>query len=177
MPGFLTGRLDMFPCCLSLFLTVLVETLTLIGQWLWRVLDVAYLCWRASRISALSSRPVVARLLRERGQSFTSPGSSLCLLSIYTPFSATSALFGQCAILYPPLLSFQWLAIAKWWYFSPWRSQADRSQKVDFWGGQSCVGFNSIVQRLYVQFHSCLPDMLPGIYTSYWQFFRKPLNF
>ena len=62
-----------------------------------------------------------------------------------------------------------------WWYFFPWWSQTDRSQKVDFWGGQSCVGL-CIVQRLYGQFHSFLPDMLPGIYTSYWQFIRKPLN-
>ena len=129
------------------------NSITFVGQWLQIVLDVAYLCWRASRTSALSSRPVVVRLLPERGRSFTSPGFSLCLLSIlYT------------------------VAIAGWWYFSPWRSQTDRSQKVDFWGGQSCVGFNSIVQRLYDQFNSFLPDMLPGIYTSYQQFFRKPLN-
>ena len=94
----------------------------------------------------------------------------------YTPFSATSALFGQCAILEPPLLSSQWLAMAGWWYFSPWWSQTDRSQKVDFWSGQSCVDFNGIVLRLYGQFHSFLPDMLPGIYTSYWQLFRKQLN-
>ena len=73
----------MCPCCLSLFLTVLVETLIFVGQWLQRVLDVAYLWWRASRTSALSSRPVVARLLPERCRSFTSPGFSLCLLSIH----------------------------------------------------------------------------------------------
>ena len=60
--------------------------------------------------------------------------------------------------------------------YYPWRRQTGQSQKVDFWGGQSCVGFNSIVQRLCGQFHSFFPDMLPGIYTSYWQFFRKPLN-
>ena len=59
-----------------------------------------------------------------------------CVFSVYyTPFSATSALFGQCAILQPPLPSSQWLAIAGWWYFTPWQSQTDRSQKVDFWGG------------------------------------------
>ena len=75
--GFLAGWQDMCPCCLSLFLTVLVETLTFVGQWLRRVLDVAYLCWRASRTSALSSRPVVARLLPEHGRSFTSPGFSV----------------------------------------------------------------------------------------------------
>ena len=57
-----------------------------------------------------------------------------------------------------------------------WRSQTDRSQKVDFCGGQSCVGFNSIVHRLYGQCHSFLPDMLPGIYTPYWQFLRKTRN-
>ena len=55
----------------------------------------------------------------------------------------------------------------------PWRSQTDQSQKFDLRGGQSCVGFNSIVQRLYGQFHSFLPDMLPGMYTSYWQFFKE----
>ena len=43
--------------CSSLFW---FKTLTFVGQWLRRVLDVAYLCWRASRTSALSSRPVVA---------------------------------------------------------------------------------------------------------------------
>ena len=80
--GFLAGRQDMCPCCLSLFLTVLVETLTFVGQRLQRVLDVAYLCWRASRTSALSLRPVVACLLPELRRSFTSPGFSLCLLSI-----------------------------------------------------------------------------------------------
>ena len=174
--GFQAGWQDMCPCCLSLFLTVLVETLTFVGQWLRRVLDVAYLCWRASRTSALSSRPVVAHLLPEHGRSFTSPGFSLCLLSIlYTVLCDICIVWAMCDTI-APLLSFQWLAIAGWWYFSPWRSQTDRSQKVDFWTGQSCVGFNWIVLRLYGQFYSFLPDMLPGIYTSYRQFFRKQLN-
>ena len=136
------------------------------------MLDVAYLCSRASRTSALSSRPVVARLLPERGGSFISPGFSLCHLCIlYTVLCDICIVWAMCDTI-APLLSSQWLAIAGWCYFSP----TDRSQKVDFWGGQSCVGFNSIVQRLYGQFHSILPDMFPGIYTSYWQLFRKPLN-
>ena len=55
--SFLAGRQDMCPCSLSLFLTVLVETLTFVGQWLRRVLDVAYLCWRASRTNGFAPSP------------------------------------------------------------------------------------------------------------------------
>ena len=113
--GFLAGRQDMCPCCLSLFLTVLVETLTFVGQWLRRVLAMAYLYWRASRTSALSSRPVVARLLPERGRSFTSPGFSLCLHSIlYIVLCDICIVWAMCDTV-APLLSSQWLAIAGWW--------------------------------------------------------------
>ena len=110
---------------------------------------------------------MVARLLPERGWSFTSLGFFLCLLSIlYTVLCDICIVWAMCDTV-APLLSSQWLAIAGWWYFSPWWSKTDRSQKVDFWGGQSCVGFNSIVQRPYGQSHSFLPGMLPGIFTSY----------
>ena len=61
------------------------------------LLDVAYLCWRASRTSTLPSRPVVARLLPERGRSFTSPGFSLCLLSIlYTILCDICIVWAMC---------------------------------------------------------------------------------
>ena len=111
--GFLAGWQDMCPCCLSMFLTVLVETLTFVGQWLRRVLDVAYLCWRASRTSALSSRPVVARLLPEHGRSFTSPGFSLCLLSIlYTVLCDICIVWAMCDTVAPaafiPLTCHRW---------------------------------------------------------------------
>ena len=103
-------------CCLSLFLTVLVETLTFVGQWLRRVLDVAYLCWRASRTSALSSRPVVARLLPECGGSFTSPGFSLCLLSIlYTVLCYICIVWAMCDTVAPaaftPMTCHCWLRV------------------------------------------------------------------
>ena len=114
--GFLAGRQDMCPCCLSLFLTVLVETLTFVGLWLRRVLDVAYLCWRASRTSALSSRPVVARLLPEGGRSFTSPGFSLCLLSIlYTVLCDICIVWAMCDIVahvaFIPMTCHRWLMV------------------------------------------------------------------
>ena len=47
----------MCPCSLSLFLTVLVETLKFVGQWLRRVLDEAYLCWRASSTNGFAPSP------------------------------------------------------------------------------------------------------------------------
>ena len=114
--GFLARRQDMCPCCLSLLLTVLVETLTFVGQWLRRVLDVAYLCWRASRTSALSSRPVVARLLPERGRSFTSPGFSLCLLTIlYTVLCDICIVWTMCDIValaaFIPMTCHRWLMV------------------------------------------------------------------
>ena len=157
-------------------LTVLVETLTFVGQWLRRVLDVAYLCWRASRTSALSSRPVVARLLPEHGRSFTSPGFSPCLLSIlYTVLCDICIVWAMCDTLAPaasiPMTWHRWLMVLFPMTKSNWPVT-----KSWLLGGQSCVGFNCIVLRLYGQFHSFLPDLLPGIYTSYWQFFRKQLN-
>ena len=114
--SFLAGRQDMCPCCLSLFLTVLVETQTFVGQWLRRVLHVAYLCWQASRTSALSSRPVVARLLPERGRSFTSPGFSLCLLSIlYIILCDISIVWAMCDTVAPavfiPMTCHRWLMV------------------------------------------------------------------
>ena len=114
--GFLAGRQDMCPCCLSLILTVLVETLTFVGLWLRRVLDVAYLCWRASRTSALSSRPVVARLLPERGRSFTSPGFSLCLLSIlYTVLCDICIVWAMCDtvahVAFIQMTCYRWLMV------------------------------------------------------------------
>ena len=106
----------MCPCCLGLFLTVLVETLTCVGQWLRRVLVVAYLCWRASRISTLSSRPVVVRLLPERGRSFTSLGYSLCLLSIlYTVVCDICIVWAMCDTVAPaafiPMTCHRWLMV------------------------------------------------------------------
>ena len=106
----------MCPCCLSLFLTVLVESQTSIGQWLRRVLDVAYLCWRASRTSALSSQPVVVRLLPERGGSFTSPGFSLCLLSIlYTVLCDICIVWAMCDTVahtaFIPMTCHRWLMV------------------------------------------------------------------
>ena len=106
----------MFPCCLSMFPTVLVETLTFVGQWLRRVLDVAYLCWRASRTSALSSRPVVVRLLPERVRSFTSPGSYLYLLSIlYSVLCDICIVRAMCDTVVPaafiPMTCHRWLMV------------------------------------------------------------------
>ena len=106
----------MCQCCLSLFLTVLVETLTFVGQWLRRVLDVAYLCWWASRTCALSSRPVVVRLLPECGRSFTSPGFSLCLLSIlYTVLCDICIVWAMCDTVAPapfiPMTYHHWLMV------------------------------------------------------------------
>ena len=115
-PRFSGWRQDMCPCCLSLFLTVLVDTLTFVGQWLRRVLGVAYLCWRASRTSALSSRPVVARLLPERGRSFTSPGFSLSLLNIlYIVLCDISIVWAMCDTVAPaafiPMTCHRWLVV------------------------------------------------------------------
>ena len=114
--GFLARRQDMCPCCLILFPTVLVETLTFVCQWLWRVLDAAYLCWWASRTSALSSRPVVARLLPERGRSFTSPGFYLYLLSIlYTVLCDICIARAMCDTVVPtasiPMTYQRWLMV------------------------------------------------------------------
>ena len=99
--------------CSSLFW---LKLLTFVGQWLRRVLDVAYLCWRASRTSALSSRPVVARLLPEHGRSFTSPGFSLCLLSIlYTVLCDICIVWAMCDTVAPaafiPMACHRWLMV------------------------------------------------------------------
>ena len=94
----------------------LVETLTFVGQRLQRVLDVTYLCWRASRTSALSSRPVVACLLPELRRSFTSPGFSLWLLSIlYTVLCNICIVWAMCDTVVPaafiPLTCHRWLMV------------------------------------------------------------------
>ena len=72
--------------------------------------------WRASRTSALSSRPVVAGLLPERGRSFTSPGFSLCLLSIlYTVFCDICIVWAMCDTVAPaafiPMTCHRWLMV------------------------------------------------------------------
>ena len=77
---------------------------------------VAYLCWRASRTSALSSRSVVARLLPERRWSFTSPGFSLCLLSIlYTVLCDICIVWAMCDTVAPaafiPMTCHRWLMV------------------------------------------------------------------
>ena len=92
----------------------------------------------------------------------------LCVFSVYyTPFSATSALLGNVDTVAPA--AFIRMNCHRWPMVlpPPWRSQTDRSQKVDFWSGQSCVGFKSILQRLYGHLHSLLPDVLPAIYTHH----------
>ena len=79
----------------------------------------------------------------------------LCVFSVYyTPFSATSALFGQSAdtvtpAAFIPMTCHCWLMV-----LFPMTKSNCRSQKVYFWGGQSCAGFNCIAQRLYGQFRS-----------------------
>ena len=106
-------------------------TLTFVGQWLRRVLDVAYLCWRASHTSALSSRPVVARLLPERGRSFISPGFSLCLLrNLYTVLCDICIVWTMCDTVAPaafiPMTCHCWLMVLfpmmkpTWWVTKSW---------------------------------------------------------
>ena len=108
--GFLAGWQDMCPCCLSLFLTVLVETLTFVGQWLRRVLDVAYLCWRASRTTTSGCAPSPWI-----GRSFTPPGFSLCLLSILYTVLDICIVWAMCDTVAPdafiPMTCHRWLMV------------------------------------------------------------------
>ena len=79
-------------------------------------MDVAYHCWRGSHTRALSSRPVVARLLPERGRSFTSPGFSRCLLStLYTVLCDICIALAMYDTLAPtafiPMTCHRWLMV------------------------------------------------------------------